>query len=108
MADTLEGYATFQQELDRTESSAGRNLVRFNKSKCRVLHLEKNNHRHQYRLGDDLMKRTSVEKNLDVLLGNRLAMSQQYALVAKVSGILGWIKKGEDSRLKEVILHLEH
>jgi len=54
------------------------------------------------------MKRTSVEKNLDVLLGNRLAMSQQYALVAKVSGILGWIKKGEDSRLKEVILHLEH
>ena len=63
---------------------------------------------HQYRLGNDLLEMSSVEKDLGVLVDKRLAMSQQYALVAKVSGILGWIKKGEDSRLKEVILHLEH
>ena len=54
---------------------------------------------HWYRLGDDLM-----EKDLRVLVGNRLATSQQCALVVKkASVILGCIKecgqqvKGGDS-----------
>ena len=34
VADILEGCVTIQQDLDRLESWAGRNLVRFNKSKC--------------------------------------------------------------------------
>ena len=37
---------------------------------------------HQYMLGDDLMERSSVEKDLGVLVDNRLTMSQQFALVA--------------------------
>ena len=37
---------------------------------------------HQYRLGDDLLERSSEEKDLRVLVNNRLAMSQQCALVA--------------------------
>jgi len=81
LADAPEGCAIIQQELDRQESWAGRNVMRFNKSKCRVLHVGRNNHMHQYRLGDDLLERSSVEKDLGVLVDNRLAMSQQYALV---------------------------
>jgi len=56
--------------------------MRFNKSKCRVLHLGRNNCMHQYRVGDDLLERSSEEKDLRVLVNNRLAMSQQCALVA--------------------------
>jgi len=37
--------------------------MRFNKSRCRVLHLEKNNGTYQYRLGDELLERSSVEKD---------------------------------------------
>ena len=75
----------------------------FNKS--RTLHQGRSNHMHQYRLGDDHLERSSAEKDLDVLMDRKLAMSQQCALVDQnVSGILGCIKKSVASRLWEAIL----
>ena len=72
---------------------------------------------HQYRLGNDLLERSSAEQDLRVLMDNSLAMSQQHALAAKNSGILGSIKERVASRSREVIPplysalvrpHLEH
>ncbi|PKU41724.1 pol- hypothetical protein [Limosa lapponica baueri] len=107
VADTLEGCATIQRHLDRLESWAERNLVKFSKGKCRVLHRGRNNPMHQYRLGADLLESSSVEKDLGVLVGNRMTISQQCALMAKkAKGILGCIKKSVASRSREVILPL--
>jgi len=59
----------------------------------------------QYRLGHDLLERSSVEKDQIVLVDSRLAMSQQCASVAKkANGILGCITKSVASRITEVIL----
>lgn len=72
MADTQEGCAAIQRDLDRLESWAEGNQVRCNKSKCRVLHLGRNNCMHQYRLRDDLRERRSVDKDLRVLMDTNL------------------------------------
>ena len=68
--------------------------MRFHKGKCRVLYIERNNCMHQYRIGDDLLQRSSAKKDLSILVDNKLAMSQQCALVANnADGILGCTKK---------------
>jgi len=73
---TPEVCAAIQQDLDRVESWAERNSVRFSKCKCRVVHMGRKNCMHQYRLGTDLLERSSVKKGVDILVDNRLTMSQ--------------------------------
>ena len=91
-------------DLDRLESWVQRKLMKFNKGKCRVLHLGRNNPMHQYMLGADLLESSSAERDLGVLVDNRLTMRQQCALVAKPNGILGCIKRSVASRTRVVLL----
>ena len=103
----LERRDAMQKDLDRLERWAHANLVKFNKSKCKVLHLGQGNSKHRYRLGRKWPKSSPEEKDLRVSVNKRLNISQQCMLAAqKANRSLGCIKRIVTSRSREVILAL--
>ena len=57
--------------------------MKFKKIKCKVLNLSCGNHHCQYKLGDVRTDHSLSEKDLKVVMDNKLEMSQQCDLTAQ-------------------------
>ncbi|KAF4801359.1 hypothetical protein TURU_035701 [Turdus rufiventris] len=106
VVDKLKGQDAIQRNLDRLEKQAHENLMGFNKTKCKVLHLGQENPWYQHRVGDEQIEKRE-EKHLGALVDERLGMAQQYAFAAqKAKCVLGYIQSNVASRAREGILPL--
>jgi len=67
-ADMMERKSVIQRDLNSLEMWACVNLLKFNKANCKILHLGKNNPRHEYRLCSEWTESSPVVKGMTLLV----------------------------------------
>uniref|UniRef100_A0A674JN28 Reverse transcriptase domain-containing protein n=1 Tax=Terrapene triunguis TaxID=2587831 RepID=A0A674JN28_9SAUR len=88
IATALEDGVIIQNDRDKLEKWSEVNRMKFNKDKCKVLHLRRKNQFHTYRMGRDCLGRSTAERDLGVIVDHKLNMSQQCDAVAKKANMI--------------------
>jgi len=98
-ANTPQGRDAIQRDLDKLKKWACVNFMRFNKAKKRLLHLGQGNHQYQYRLGNKWIWNSPAQRDLGVLVDEKLNMSQQYTPTVQKANCI-CIQRSVASRLR--------
>ncbi|CAJ0917535.1 unnamed protein product [Ranitomeya imitator] len=77
-------------DLDKLETWAERWQMRFNNDKCKVIHMGRGNQYHHYTLNGKPLGKSDREKDLGILVNDKLTWSSQcQAAAAKANRIMG-------------------
>ena len=93
-----------QQDLIDLERWSELWQLPFNSSKCKVMHFGQQKPRYQYYLNDEMLDETDCEKDLGVIIDDKLKF-HAHAAAAKerANQILGLIKKSYNTRDSQTI-----
>ncbi|CAJ0929159.1 unnamed protein product [Ranitomeya imitator] len=88
--NTREDSILLQMDLDKLETWAERWQMRFNNDKCKVIHMGRRNQYHHYTLNGKPLGKSDREKDLGILVNDKLTWSSQcQAAAAKTNRIMG-------------------
>ena len=97
----------FQQGLDNLMQWADAWQMEFNKDKCHIIHLGRNNNKYHYTMGGVQLAASEFEKDLGVIVHQSLRPSLQCAKAArKANSVLGQLCRGVGYRDKDVFMNL--
>ncbi|KAJ7417706.1 hypothetical protein BTVI_31751 [Pitangus sulphuratus] len=80
--------------------------MKFKKEKGRILHLEWGNPGCMYRLGNEMMESSSMERDLGILTNGKLNMNHCALAARRANLVLGSIRQSITSQLREGIVLL--
>lgn len=89
MADKLGVCAAIQRDLESMEKQCN-NFMKLNKGKWQALEMRRNNPMYQYMFKTHLLECSTAGRDHEVLVENKLTISQQCASVAKKVSLFGW------------------
>ena len=94
-----------QEDINEMLSWSSAWEMKFNEKKCHVLHIGKNNPKHQYMMEGNVLQSVESEKDVGVLVQHDLKVNEQCAVaVKKANCVLGQIKRSFNSRSPDVII----
>ena len=107
MQPVANGKEVLQRDLNNIKEWADKWKMEFNVDKCKVMHLGRLNQCHEYTMGGEDLKVTKEEKDLGVLVDNKLEFGNHIrAITNKANRMLGMIKIGFTCMDKEIFMHL--
>ena len=109
---------SLNQDLKKLAEWADKWQMQFNVDKCVVMHLGRNNSRHEYTLGETVLRTTDLEKDLGVMISSNCKVSEQCSKAVKKANSMLWLlnrkikfkSKDNITRLYKALIrpHLEY
>ena len=106
-AQTEEDCAVLQESLDGLVQWAERWGMAFNVQKCKVMHLGHANRKHVYTMNGAVLEETEEERDLGVMISNKLKPGTQCAKAARTAAaVLGQISRAFHFKDRYVFVQL--
>lgn len=105
--DSLEGPIDMQKNLDKLMGWADKWKMEFNASKCKVMHLGRQNREFTYTMRNSWLNSVEEEKDLGVCISNNFKVNKQCIQARnKANKMLGIINRNVSYKSREVVTKL--